>query len=659
MEVRVFIGSSQESLFLAQAIQTELRKVAGTLVQRWDQETFKPSGYPLPDLIETANCYDFGIFVIGPDDIAVIRSKRMYIARDNVVFEAGLFFSQLGRERTFLIKPKLETKKGRALPFHVPSDLAGLNLIEYSPTKNASDLRVEVGGACGPIEEAMNDLGNRRVQVVVKKIDSLSKGSVFLLRHAAKKCYTLSELTHAHRHFHGAQGDTVFNWNKATELAVQSLSLLGLVELKNGEEDVSITELGKEFLGKKNVKEKFEKAFDTGLWIPPVPPKPPVRFTCPSFTLQIPVDQLEDLKKGTIPSKAELAGEGGWEDIFDLPVPPACWKWGDVVGKLESPEPWIHPLAILMWQGYNGESIQYPSVGARIKFANQPDSGHANQPDGGYRVYRLCLQNVTVTGGKAHFAFAAAAVVVPYEPANNPQETGLYHLFNLAWFFRRRLLERELGALDFALSKLPSSEREEREREEKIKNTIRAIDNDFRTLLADSQVRGMEDPQAAINSFNSPLRQEVSTRLSQEWPKLFKKLRGHLDAGVQEAEEIKRTLNEMKEINSFFLKVSIEELNKYLGVQSSYYVLLRHKISAFSQWQAYYEAHAPARRRAGVREVYLWRDLDHLGEIFLLCQADDLMKAREFIASDDLHETMKQAGVVGNPEIYFLQLGRS
>jgi hypothetical protein len=147
--------------------------------------------------------------------------------------------------------------------------------------------------------------------------------------------------------------------------------------------------------------------------------------------------------------------------------------------------------------------------------------------------------------------------VVPYEPAKNPTETRLYHLFNLAWFFRRRLLERELAKLNFELLNIPPKEQE-------IKKIIREIGNDFRTLLADAQVRGMEQEAAVIEAFESPLREQVKTRLFGEWPKLYNQLLHHLEIGAPAAELIKETLDNMKPINRFFLKVSIEELNKDL-----------------------------------------------------------------------------------------------
>src|ERR1700751_4271525 len=163
---------------------------------------------------------------------------------------------------------------------------------------------------------------------------------------------------------------------------------------------------------------------------------------------------------------------------------------GDVVKKLESPEPWIYPLATLMWEAYDRQVLQYPSVGLRIKFSNEGDAD--------YHVFRLCLQKVDVTADAATFVFAAAAVNVPYEPARNPKETRLYHLYNLAWFFRRRLLERVLTKLDDELLNRPRNKLA-------LQKIIGEINNDFRTMLADAQVRGMEQQAAVVSCFGCAL----------------------------------------------------------------------------------------------------------------------------------------------------------
>lgn len=261
-------------------------------------------------------------------------------------------------------------------------------------------------------------------------------------------------------------------------------------------------------------------------------------FAAQSFAIRIKVDQLAILQDGKIPPEADLSGEGGWEAIFGKPVATESCKWGDVVRELESPEPWIYPLATLMWQAYDRQRVQYPSVGVRIKFSNE-DAAE-------YRVFRLCLQKVDVTADVATFAFAAAAVIVPYEPASSPTETRLYHLYNLAWFFRRRLLERELNKLKSELLNRPRNKLA-------LEKIICEISNDFRTLLADAQVRGMDQQATVIQVFDSPLREEVMTKLYEEWPKLYDELLSNLTMGEPAAERISETLHKMEPINRFFL----------------------------------------------------------------------------------------------------------
>lgn len=86
------------------------------------------------------------------------------------------------------------------------------------------------------------------------------------------------------------------------------------------------------------------------------------------------------------------------------------------------------------------------------------------------------------------------------------------------------------------------------------------ISNDLRSLSADAQVRGME-PRAVIESFDSPLRDEVAKNLWEVWQPLHNELLTHLKVGLPAAELISKTLHKMKAPNQLFLKASIEELN--------------------------------------------------------------------------------------------------
>ena len=62
----------------------------------------------------------------------------------------------------------------------------------------------------------------------------------------------------------------------------------------------------------------------------------------------------------------------------------------------------------------------------------------------------------------------------------------------------------------------------------------------------------------------------------------------------------------------------------------------------------------PARQAAGAKELHLLRNIDDPNEAVILFEVEDLQKAREFSASDDLRERMQEARVIDKPDIYFL-----
>jgi hypothetical protein len=80
-----------------------------------------------------------------------------------------------------------------------------------------------------------------------------------------------------------------------------------------------------------------------------------------------------------------------------------------------------------------------------------------------------------------------------------------------------------------------------------------------------------------------------------------------------------------------------------------------HKVADFSKWKPAYDAHLPARQKAGLKEAHLLRNTNDPNEVILLFEAADLQKAKEFAGSSDLRETMQNAGVIDKPDIYFLE----
>ncbi|MCG2817319.1 MAG: nucleotide-binding protein, partial [Candidatus Aminicenantes bacterium] len=120
---RVFIGSSMEGLPVARKLQGSLCE--DFFIEIWNQGTeFGLGTHTLEALEDVIGIYDFGVFVFTPDDKLYTRGETKSVARDNVIFELGLFTGKLGRTRAFIVKPR-----GTAIT--IPSDLAGVTTATY------------------------------------------------------------------------------------------------------------------------------------------------------------------------------------------------------------------------------------------------------------------------------------------------------------------------------------------------------------------------------------------------------------------------------------------------------------------------------------------------------------------------------------------------
>jgi len=87
------------------------------------------------------------------------------------------------------------------------------------------------------------------------------------------------------------------------------------------------------------------------------------------------------------------------------------------------------------------------------------------------------------------------------------------------------------------------------------------------------------------------------------------------------------------------------------------FLLIRHKVRNFSEWKLGYDAHGPKRVEAGLTEKHLLRGADAPNEVVILFEAMDLNRAKAFVESAELRETMQKLGVVDKPDLYFLNGG--
>lgn len=145
IEPRVFVASSGEAERLAQAIQQNLKGVEVTV---WTQDAFRIGHTIIDELNRNLQGADFGIFVFAPDDMVTIHGRKQQAVRDNVLLELGMFIGRLGKERSFIVRPK-------GGDMRLPTDLLGVITARYDQERAMREPAAALGSACTQIADAI------------------------------------------------------------------------------------------------------------------------------------------------------------------------------------------------------------------------------------------------------------------------------------------------------------------------------------------------------------------------------------------------------------------------------------------------------------------------------------------------------------------------
>jgi len=85
------------------------------------------------------------------------------------------------------------------------------------------------------------------------------------------------------------------------------------------------------------------------------------------------------------------------------------------------------------------------------------------------------------------------------------------------------------------------------------------------------------------------------------------------------------------------------------------YVLVVHKVQDYDRWRPYFDSDLANQRAAGLTVRHVLRGTDDPQEVVVLFEAEDLGRARELAGSEELRKIMQEAGVLGRPEMHFLE----
>jgi hypothetical protein len=103
------------------------------------------------------------------------------------------------------------------------------------------------------------------------------------------------------------------------------------------------------------------------------------------------------------------------------------------------------------------------------------------------------------------------------------------------------------------------------------------------------------------------------------------------------------------------LKPELSQLEK--GGDTMPYILGIIKVEDFAKWKSEFDSEddKALRKDGGMKSYQLFHIEDAPNNLVLLCEFDNLSTGRKFGQSEELREANQQSGVIGQPELYFLE----
>jgi len=85
------------------------------------------------------------------------------------------------------------------------------------------------------------------------------------------------------------------------------------------------------------------------------------------------------------------------------------------------------------------------------------------------------------------------------------------------------------------------------------------------------------------------------------------------------------------------------------------HILVHHKVEDYTKFKAAFDGHATFRSQSGSKGGKVFRSAGNPNDLFILLGWDSLENAQKFAQTDNLKRAMQSAGVVGMPEVYFVE----
>ena len=85
------------------------------------------------------------------------------------------------------------------------------------------------------------------------------------------------------------------------------------------------------------------------------------------------------------------------------------------------------------------------------------------------------------------------------------------------------------------------------------------------------------------------------------------------------------------------------------------HLLVIENVEDFARWKQAFDDHVAAREASGCKGRFIFQNATDPNNVFILLEWDDVVQVRAFAELDSLRQAMQRGGVVGAPEVFFLE----
>ncbi|MET7242253.1 hypothetical protein ABZT49_02690 [Methylobacterium sp. EM32] len=269
--------------------------------------------------------------------------------------------------------------------------------------------------------------------------------------------------------------------------------------------------------------ERVEANFD-------ISPSVVIEFTFSDITKQ-------ELKNGRMPAETIIGGVKDWQKLFDREIDTGSWLWADLTSDWPFKDVYEYLISKMMYDAIEKRAPK----GVMLRGLNSTE------------VHRLTLRRYEkLAGSKYKFYFTAALLDLPFSLSiqrAKEQQTLLYHLVSLSWYFRRRVV-------DELYRKILEEKSSATQKKANVKHIYDDISYELMSIDSQAIIRGVSSPLTTREALgDSP---EVNLMLDklEDWYRLRSQLFEDMMSGSDGLNKVSETLYIMATINLEFYKLA-------------------------------------------------------------------------------------------------------